>query len=112
MSNNLYCKIDGNKIDLWQTPTRITAILLVNEHGELDPFDKLTGKHAKRVLWAYINWVWNHRYEGISLYHYDGTSNRENYDKHIKYWTERGDAHIKEIKELMKTCKKIEVWGM
>ena len=111
MSNKLHCKIDDKEIKLWQTPTRITDILLVNEHGALDPFDKLTGKHAKRVMRAYINWVWHQRYE-INLYHYDGKSNKENYDKHIKYYTERGDAHIKEIKDAMKKCKKIEVWSM
>lgn len=111
MSNNLYCKIDNKEIRLWQTPTRITAILLVNENGELDPFDKLTGNDAKRVRWAYMGWVWNRRNE-VTLYHYDGTSNRENYDNHRKHFSETGDAHIKEIKDLMKNCKTIEVWSM
>jgi len=111
MSMNLNFKYNGKEVRLWQTPTKVTSMLMVDHNGEVESFKKLTGRNAKRVMWAYIAWVWHQRYD-INLYHYDGKSNKENHDKHIKYYTEEGDAHIKEIRDILKQLGTFEVWQM
>ena len=54
MSMNLHAKCSTGTIDLWQTPTKVTSMILVDSSG---PVCKLKGKKARRALYAYIAWV-------------------------------------------------------
>jgi hypothetical protein len=109
---NLNLKCDGKKINLWQTPTRITSMLMVDKNGKVECFKCLRGNNAKRVLHAYIAWVWHRRYETHYKIKPDGTFDYEAHDDFVKWCSAEGDEHINKILELMKNSKKIEVWQM
>lgn len=51
MSMNLMC----DELELYQTPTHITYMCLVNKSGLVRP--KVTGNKAKRALQMYLRWV-------------------------------------------------------
>ena len=55
MSMNLYIKVDGECLKVYQTPTYITYMCLVNSKNEIKP--SITGKKALRVVYAYLYWV-------------------------------------------------------
>lgn len=55
MSMNLHLQVDGYKIDLWQTPTRITNMCLVDENFRVA--SEVKGKKAKRAIAIYLTWV-------------------------------------------------------
>ena len=55
MSMNLYIKVDGECLNVYQTPTHITYMCLVNSKNEIKP--SITGKKALRVVYAYLYWV-------------------------------------------------------
>ncbi len=54
MSMNLRLEVNGRKVELWQTPTMITRMLLVDKEGRVD---MRSGKKARRALQGYIIWV-------------------------------------------------------
>lgn len=94
---NLYAKADGKyTLDLWQTPTRITYTLCVDENG---PAERLTGKNARRALQAYYQWV---------KYSTNGSwSSKEELETAIENVRE----HLEYIRPYLNS-KKIEVWVM
>jgi len=58
MSINLHMEVKRIKIDLWQTPTFITYMCLVNDKGKVRGAVK--GKEARRSLYIYLEWVRSH----------------------------------------------------
>lgn len=56
MSMNLCATCNGKPIELYQTPTYITRMILVSSDG---PVVSLKGKKARRALHSYIEWVLN-----------------------------------------------------
>lgn len=54
MSMNLYAKCKSGEIELWQTPTQITYMILVDGDGVVR---SAKGYRAKRALHSYIRWV-------------------------------------------------------
>ncbi len=54
MSMNLRLEVNGREVELWQTPTMITRMLLVDKDGTID---LRSGKKARRALQGYIIWV-------------------------------------------------------
>lgn len=61
MSMNLYAKINGVKLDLWQTPTYITYICLMHHDGI---HNDVTGQDAVKALMCYQEWV-SHNLDGV-----------------------------------------------
>lgn len=55
MSMNLNCTAGGECIELWQTPSRITYMCVVQNDGSV-PY-RLVGKKAKHALYIYMQWV-------------------------------------------------------
>ena len=82
MSMNLHC----NKIDLWQTPTHITYMCMINNDGKIEY--ELTGKKALRALYIYIEWV-----KGLC----DGVWKK---DEDLKNCHDRINFHKKELNEI------------
>ena len=94
---NLNAKVDGESINLWQTPTQITNMICVNHEGEIV---ELTGKEAKRALQSYCKWV-------------DGSLNGKLWNiEELKEHREIHDEHIEYIQNLIKTGKRFRVWEM
>lgn len=54
MSMNLHCKLNGEKISLWQTPTHITYMCLYGKQFRRG--EAVTGKTARRALELYRLW--------------------------------------------------------
>lgn len=55
MSMNLTLEVDGRDIELWQTPTYITHMCLMDSDGKYST--KTTPIEARRAIWCYITWV-------------------------------------------------------
>jgi len=55
MSMNLHLKVDDQEIDLWQTPTSITHMCLVNHNFEIQ--FEVEGEAALRAIAIYTTWV-------------------------------------------------------
>ena len=51
MSNNLHIQVDDVELDLYQTPTYITNMCMVNSKGSVALL--LVGKKARRAIQAY-----------------------------------------------------------
>ncbi len=55
MSMNLIAFIGKEEVDLYQTPTHITYMCLMNKDGLIE--HELTGDEAKKALFLYLEWV-------------------------------------------------------
>lgn len=55
MSMNLHARCGKEKFDLWQTPTSVTNMALVQADGSIS--QEVTGKKARRALYIYLEWV-------------------------------------------------------
>jgi len=79
MSMNLFC----NQVDLWQTPTHISYMCMIDDNGNMDP---KTGKKAVAVLKRYIEYV---RYRLSSI----------RFSSDEEYELEKGvtDDHIQQV---------------
>jgi hypothetical protein len=84
MRMNLYLRINGHSVELWQTPTYITNMCLMTSKG-LKP--KVTGKQAARALNCYFEWC---KYCNLRI----------------------SKGHIGEIKELVTNESIIEVYEL
>ena len=57
MSMNLHCCTKSGQIELWQTPTCVTYMCLVDSEGAIR--NEVRGKEARRALQIYLRWVDN-----------------------------------------------------
>jgi hypothetical protein len=96
MSMNLNATVDGEDLDLWQTPTQITNMICVNHDGQIV---ELTGKEAKRALQSYCRWV-----EGSM----NGVWDADKLKERMKEVRE----HVGYIQSLIKSGKRFRVWEM
>ncbi len=55
MSMNLCIKVDGEKLSVFQTPSYITYMCLVDSDGRIK--EQLKGKKAMRAVYAYLLWI-------------------------------------------------------
>ncbi len=55
MSMNLVAFVGKEEVNLYQTPTHITYMCLMNKDGLIE--HELTGDEAKRALFLYLEWV-------------------------------------------------------
>jgi len=95
MSMNLTLKIDGREIDLWQTPTYITYMCLMDSDGKYST--KTEPEEAKRAIWCYITWV-------------ESTTNGAwNSSEALQKARDQVNSHRKEILLELKSFKTIEV---
>ena len=96
MSINLHVKIKGRRsLKIWQTPTYITYMCCIDEHGTIQ--NNLKENNARRALHCYLEWC-----KTLS-----GLWTGEEYSKR-KIAIEK---HCQDIYELMK-YKSLEVWWM
>lgn len=96
MSMNLNATVDGEDLDLWQTPTQITNMICVNHDGQIV---ELTGKEAKRALQSYCRWV-------------EGSMNRVWDADKLKEHRKEVREHVGYIQSFIKSGKKFRVWEM
>lgn len=54
MSMNLYAEYGSEVIELWQTPTHISYMCCMDQHGRVV---EMRGRNAKRALYVYIAWI-------------------------------------------------------
>ena len=97
MSMNLHIVIDGNEIAVYQTPSYITYMCMVDSDGYRRT--KLHGKKAKRAAHCYLEYVTN-MLNGV-------------YSDDDEYEMARRAAvaeHIHEISRLITNANKIEVF--
>ncbi len=97
MSMNLYVEVDGQKLDLWQTPTQITTMCLATKDGVAY---ELKGSKAKRALHCYRAWVQGSLYGSY---------------KTMGECNEKGrviEAHLKTIDEVIATGKKFKAYTL
>jgi NMD protein affecting ribosome stability and mRNA decay len=52
---NLYIEVDGLDIDVWQTPTHITEMCLMDHEGRW--MHEVSGNDALRAVFCYTSWV-------------------------------------------------------
>ena len=88
MSMNLRLEVNGRKVELWQTPTMITRMLLVDKHGTID---MRSGKNARGALLGYIIWV-EHSADGAW---------KDDELEALKSLRERMAAEVKRIKGIL-----------
>ena len=92
MSMNLYIKVDGNTLSVYQTPTYITNMCLATDQkGRIS-------KH--RAVNAYCEYV---RGKGSDTKFYKTAEEIEEHRQHL-------DEHIAEVQAAIKNCKKFEVY--
>jgi len=96
MSMNLHATCNGKPIELYQTPTYITRMVLVSSEGAVA---SLKGKKARRALNSYIEWVLDPGYLVFN-------SNAEHMD-----WLEICNHHIEEVRKFL-DCPDLEVFGL
>jgi hypothetical protein len=97
MSHNLCLEIDGREVDLYQTPTYVTYMCLVNEMGEVESRES---DEAIAGLVTYFKWV---RASVLSPYSpADEDEKQENIAK--------VNAHIQNIGLLMASSKSIKIY--
>lgn len=94
---NLHATCNGKPIDLYQTPTHITRMILVSSDG---PVTSLKGKKARRALYSYLVWVLN-----LGTQVFNSEEEKRDYYEQMK-WRE---AHAKEVQEFLK-CSYLEVY--
>jgi hypothetical protein len=99
MSMNLNVRFDNIKYDLWQTPTQISYMCIIQSDGNYP--EKLTGNKAKQALQIYKVWVL-HALNGL----WNGTPEQYD-DKSLAI-----EEEISRLDILIKKSKKIEVWVM
>lgn len=97
MSMNLYIKFDGQKIDVYQTPTHITYMCLMADTGR--KFE-MRGKEAKRAVNCYLEYV-----GGLMNRSYDSEEEMNDYCDPIR-------EHIRNIQVLMQSAKKVEAYTL
>ncbi len=96
MSMNLNLKVNGNHVDLFQTPTYISYLLMTNDKGE--QMYEVKGKKAKGVLRRYIFWLRDQRQRLVNSC--KNSEERENvsesYNSHITIVSncEKEDLHF------------------
>jgi len=95
MSDNLCAKCGKDVINLWQTPTQITRIILVDDRGGIK---MLKGKNARRALMAYREWV-----------RYSRNGSWESMDA-LNEYTEAVNEHIWYIDQILDSFKPLEVY--
>lgn len=95
MSMNLTLKVNSRNIELWQTPTYITYMCLMDSDGKYSTKTEL--EEAKRAIHCYLTWV-------------ESTTNGV-WDNHQDYLYARKQMndHVKEILDELKRTKTIEV---
>jgi hypothetical protein len=96
MSMNLHARIDKHEIDLWQTPTQITYMCLIDNNGK--KVSELKGKQAKRALAVYMAWV-EGSINGAWESHEAMKDHEENIESHIAY-----------LHSILKKAKRIYVY--
>lgn len=99
MSMNLYLRVDGKEVDLYQTPTHVTRMCLADGESFGYKWD-VKGKRAKQAVTAYCHWV-----QSCSYGKYNSGEEAVDARKLV-------DQHIKGIIEEVKKGKKIEVYQM
>lgn len=98
MSMNLHLRINGEKIDLRQTPSQITFMCVAQPDGTL--LYELTGKKARHAMRIYMQWV-KHSTNGVWKSHEDLEAAHEAVKTHLEY-----------LEELLNNAKKIMVYVM
>ena len=98
MSMNLHLKINGQEYDLWQTPTSITYMCMVNDEGKYE--FGLEGQKAKRSLQIYKVWVESSR-NGVWTD-----------DAAYEFQKDRVKYHLKPIIKALKEDEEIELYIM
>ena len=94
MSMNLHARCAGKPIELYQTPTYITRMILVSSDG---PVGSLKGKKARRALNSYIEWVSD-----------PGPRVFDNTEEYLQ-WREIRNDHARDIEEIL-DCPDLEVY--
>jgi thiaminase len=95
MSMNLHC----NKLDLWQTPTQITYMCLVQPDNEIA--SNVAGKKARHALAIYRKWV---EYNQTNIINWQNEYDCANYKKCV-------EEHLTAIDKIAK-AKDLELWVM
>ena len=97
MSMNLYARVNKQRIELWQTPTSITYMCMMDTDGVHSEF---TGAKAKRALRCYLEWVMS-TLNGV-------------WDDPKAYERAKATtmAHAKEIKDVLAAKCKLETYYM
>lgn len=90
---------DGRAIELYQTPTYITRMILVSSDG---PVASLKGKKARRALHSYIEWVLE---EGSQVFDSD-----EEYSEYLERANIRRE-HARDIEKFL-DCPDLEVYWL
>jgi len=97
MSMNLHAECAGKPIELQQTPTHITRMIMVSSDG---PVTSLTGKKARRALYSYIAWVLDARTQM-----FNSEEEKRAYYEQMK-WRR---AHVKEVQKFLE-CADLKVY--
>lgn len=92
---NLTLKVDGRDIELWQTPTYITYMCLMDSDGKYST--KTNPEEAKRAIQLYLTWV-DSTTNGV----WESSEALNEAHEYLNY-------HKKEILKELKSFKTIEV---
>ena len=95
---NLHIEIDGEELSVWQTPTQITYMCLVQPDGSVA--EVVRGQKARHAIYIYLQYV---------KYSLNGVWNDA---KQLEDARQNVAEHLKEVEALLKTAKKLEVWVM
>lgn len=96
MSMNLQASVDGDSIFLYQTPSYITFMCLLDTDNEVK--NELSGKKAIHALHLYMQWV-QFLADGVFRTREQAVDAKNNIS-----------AHIEKITGLLETTRTIKVW--
>ena len=91
MSMNLHASCAGKPIELYQTPTYITRMILVSSNG---PVACLKGKQARRALHSYFAWL---------LYPKSQVFGSDKEYEEFKNMLEVRKNHVKEVQKFLES---------
>ena len=96
MSMNLYIRVDGKDLNVYQTPTHITYMCLVDSNGKIKP--EVYGKKALRAIHTYLLWV-DQKSDGV----YEDAAHAKSAKNYV-------EEHKKYILDSISSFKKLEVY--
>ena len=92
---NLTLEVNGRDVELWQTPTYITYMCLMDADGKCSTKTELL--EAKRAIYCYLTWI-NSTTNGVWASSQEHEAARANVNRHVK-----------EVLQELKSAKTIEV---
>jgi hypothetical protein len=92
---NLTLEVNGRDVELWQTPTYITYMCLMDANGKYSTKTELL--EAKRAVHCYLTWI-NSTTNGV----WDSSQEHEEARATV-------NRHVKEVLQELESAKTIEV---